>query len=207
MRTTRAEQLRDSGLSKSIASSRKDHDHLALATLPPSTGRTLNRPIPSDEFSSFDAPLRQILRLMHEKAQSYGPENVAQALVSRLSILLRSFSDKRSKTISKLPTRIIRRVIDRIQADPVARLDLESLAAETGYSKSHFLRAFRASTGTTPHKYVIHLRLERACQLMNNQALTLLEIALESGFASDAHLSRAFRHRFGVCPSEFRRKL
>ncbi len=41
-------------------------------------------------------------------------------------------------------------------------INLASLAAETGYSKSHFLRAFQASIGATPHRYLIHLCLEGA---------------------------------------------
>jgi AraC-like DNA-binding protein len=44
-------------------------------------------------------------------------------------------------------------------------------------------------------------------KLMRNRSLTLLEIALECGFASHAHLSYAFRERFGLVPSQFRRDL
>ena len=53
----------------------------------------------------------------------------------------------------------------------------------------------------------MRLRLDRAKQLMRNRSLTLLEIALECGFASHAHLSYAFRQRFGLVPSQFRRDL
>jgi AraC family transcriptional regulator len=91
-----------------------------------------------------------------------------------------------------------------MQSDLCARYDLASLAAETGYSKSHFLRAFQASTGTTPHQYIIQLRLEAARRLLRSRSSTMFEIALKCGFANDAHFSRVFRQNFGVSPHQYR---
>jgi hypothetical protein len=39
---------------------------------------------------------------------------------------------------------------------------LQELAAAVGYSRSHFLRAFHATTGVTPHRYLLNRRIERA---------------------------------------------
>jgi AraC-like DNA-binding protein len=50
----------------------------------------------------------------------------------------------------------------------------------------------------------VQLRLGRAKRLMHNRSLTLLEIALESGFASHAHFTHAFRQHVGCAPSQFR---
>jgi AraC family transcriptional regulator len=166
--------------------------------------------ISENHLGFHDSPLRQILLLLGEEAQSGGlsgslyAEGLAQALAARLVTLSRASWNCSPPTFSRTT---LRRLVERIQDDPLARYDLESLAAEVGYSKRQFLRAFRASTGFTPHQYIMHLRLKRAQQLMRKPSLTLLEIALKSGFASHAHLSRAFRQRFGVAPSEFRRAL
>ena len=166
--------------------------------------------ISENHLGFHDSPLRRILLLLGEEAKSGGlsgslyAEGLAQALAARLVALSRASWNCSPPTLSRTT---LRRLIERIQDDPHARYDLETLAAEIGYSKRHFLRAFRASTGFTPHQYIMHLRLERAQQLMRKSSLTLLDIALESGFASHAHLSRAFRQRFGVAPNEFRRAL
>jgi AraC family transcriptional regulator len=88
-----------------------------------------------------------------------------------------------------------------------ARLDLQKLAAEAGYSRSHFLRMFQESMGMPPHQYLLQLRMERARELMRDKHLSLTDIAAECGFSSQSHLSRVFRQHMGVTPSYFRRNL
>jgi transcriptional regulator GlxA family with amidase domain len=43
---------------------------------------------------------------------------------------------------------------------------LKTLAGESGYSRNHFLRMFRAATGYSPHQYLLHLRVKRAQEMM-----------------------------------------
>lgn len=88
-----------------------------------------------------------------------------------------------------------------------ANLNLQALATETGYSRSHFLRMFQAATGVTPHRYLLQLRLERAQELMKRGCASLIDIAFLCGFSSHAHMARMFRHFLGVTPSEYRRNL
>jgi AraC family transcriptional regulator len=91
--------------------------------------------------------------------------------------------------------------------DPVADLDLQTLAAETGYSRSHFLRMFETATGLTPHRYLLQLRLERAQELIRKGSTSLIDIAALCGFSSHAHMSRVFRQVLGITPSQYRRSL
>jgi AraC family transcriptional regulator len=84
---------------------------------------------------------------------------------------------------------------------------LATLAAESGYSRAHFLRTFRAATGQTPHRYLLELRLQRARALVASRSMPLIAIAELCGFSSHAHLSNAFRSRFGVSPSAYQRAL
>jgi AraC family transcriptional regulator len=105
-----------------------------------------------------------------------------------------------------LPPRALRRVLERMRADLSANLDLATLAAETGYSRAHFLRMFREATGKTPHRYLLELRLEEARALVTGGAMPLIAVAELCGFSSHAHLSTVFRARFGVSPSAYRRE-
>src|SRR5262249_40816086 len=66
--------------------------------------------------------------------------------------------------VSPLPPRLLRRVLERMQADLHANLDLAALAAESGYSRAHFLRTFRAATGQTPHWTRGRMRLHAHAQ-------------------------------------------
>jgi AraC-like DNA-binding protein len=84
-----------------------------------------------------------------------------------------------------------------------ARLDV--LAAHVALSPYHLLRAFRAETGLTPHAYLDNLRIRRAEQLIA-AGRPLAEVAAETGFSSQSHLTRRFRQIIGVTPGQYARQ-
>ena len=71
-------------------------------------------------------------------------------------------------------------------------------------SRFHFLRLFKQRFGLTPRQYLIDLRLERASRQLRDSGLSILDIALECGFASASQFAHAFRRRFGCTPREWR---
>lgn len=97
-------------------------------------------------------------------------------------------------------------VLVHIQASLDKDLSLAALAVASGLSPSTLKRHIGAATGETPRRYVERLRLERAAsQLMLRQA-TILEIALDNGFASHEVFSRAFTRHFGITPRTWRER-
>jgi AraC family transcriptional regulator len=129
------------------------------------------------------------------------------ALIYRF-LLIRREGDPQStmKQVSVLPRHILRRVNERMH-NLDTELSSHVLAKESGYSRVHFVRMFRAATGYTPHNYLLKLRLDRARELLASPTLPLTDIALECGFSSHSHLSRVFRQVLGATPSEYRRSL
>jgi AraC-like DNA-binding protein len=105
----------------------------------------------------------------------------------------------------KLQRRLLQRVLDRMKVDLATDLDLNTLAAESGYSRSHFLRTFRAVIGCSPHQCLTRLRVEQAKTILRETSMSLIDIALDCGFSSHAHFSNTFRQALGVTPSEYRR--
>jgi AraC-like DNA-binding protein len=81
---------------------------------------------------------------------------------------------------------------------------LAALAAMADMSRSHFSRTFHAVAGIPLRDYVRDLRLRRAHELMCASRLSLTAIATASGFYDLPHFNKAFRHRFGMSPTEFR---
>jgi AraC family transcriptional regulator len=65
-----------------------------------------------------------------------------------------------------------------------------------------FTRVFTRSVGMTPHRYVVHLRLQRAIELVREERSGLAEIAARTGFADQSHLSRWMRRVLGVSPTQ-----
>ena len=91
-----------------------------------------------------------------------------------------------------------------------SRLDGEifvsDLANECGLPTGAFLRAFRQSTGTSPHRWLLQRRVDHAKLLLRrNLQITLREVAMACGFASESHLARVFKNLTGVHPETWRR--
>ena len=97
-------------------------------------------------------------------------------------------------------------VLDRLKGYVVAHLDqpieVGALAKIAGRSPFHFTRMFARSVGMTPYRYVVHLRLQRALELMRERRQGLAEIAAATGFPDQSHLSRWVRRVHGVSPTE-----
>jgi AraC-like DNA-binding protein len=80
----------------------------------------------------------------------------------------------KSADVSSL--RMLRRAKDRIDRDYAGQIDIPALAAGAGYSREHFIRAFRTAYGETPGRYRTRRRVERACELLRSANLTVTEI-------------------------------
>jgi AraC family transcriptional regulator len=104
-----------------------------------------------------------------------------------------------------LPVGKLRRVQELITAELAANVRLAQLAAAAGLSTYHFARAFKLTTGETPHGYLGRRRIEEARRLLRETRLPIAEIAARVGFASQAHLTTRFRQVTGVTPGRFRR--
>jgi AraC family transcriptional regulator len=99
------------------------------------------------------------------------------------------------------------RVLDLIDVGLSDELRLADLAAAVPLSPYHFSRAFKATTGLTPHRFVVRRRVEAARGLLRRGDLGVEQVAQRTGFADGAHLARQFRRRFGMTPSAFRARV
>jgi AraC-like DNA-binding protein len=100
---------------------------------------------------------------------------------------------------------VLRRVQEHIAAHLAEDLTVEALANNTGLSLHHFARAFKASMGLSPHRYVLEQRIEKAAELLKSTEQAISTIALTVGFADQSHFSNSFRQLAGLTPAQFRR--
>jgi AraC family transcriptional regulator len=91
-----------------------------------------------------------------------------------------------------------------IERHSCEKLCIARLAAIAAMSEFHFAREFKRAFGTSPHAHVLIVRLQRARNALENSAKTVLEVALESGFADSSHFARVFRKAYGISPTDFR---
>ena len=98
----------------------------------------------------------------------------------------------------RLGKRVLERLRDYVMAHLDEPIEVAALADLAGRSPYHFSRVFSRSVGISPHRYVVHLRLQRAIELIRDGRSSLAEIAARTGFADQSHLSRWVRRVHGV---------
>jgi AraC family transcriptional regulator len=100
-----------------------------------------------------------------------------------------------------------RAVLQYIEEHLAQEISLSTLASLAQLSPYHFLRTFKESFGVTPHRYHTQQRIERAKELLADHSLSLLQIAIELGFAEASSFSLAFHKITRQPPSAYRRSL
>jgi AraC family transcriptional regulator len=103
-----------------------------------------------------------------------------------------------------LDRRRLMRVLDFIEANLEANLSIDDMASVAHLSPFHFARAFKASTGQAPHRYVSAKRLELAKSLLAKGERPVVEIATAVNFSSYASFAKAFRRAVGLTPGQYR---
>lgn len=83
-------------------------------------------------------------------------------------------------------------------------LSLENLSLSLNYTPQYLSNLFRKDTGMTIQLFLQRLRVERACNLLDNQDLRLAEVARMVGYSDVKHFSMVFKSHKGVTPKEFR---
>jgi AraC family transcriptional regulator len=100
-----------------------------------------------------------------------------------------------------------RRIEEYVEANLGEDLPLGVLAEVVGLSPKHFSRAFRATTGQPPHRWLVERRVREAQRLLRDPSLPLAEIAALLGFADQSHFTATFRRVTGLTPGAQRRQL
>ncbi len=163
-----------------------------------------------DHLGVTDHTLASLVTLAADEAAGGSPngrlfsEHIAHSIVLRFINLART-DVPAAPGSHALPKRHLIRVLAMMDERYADNLSIADLATETGYSPSHFLRLFRSATGSTPHRFLMEIRLKKAALLLTHGARPITEIAFAAGFSSHAHFTRAFTQHFGVSPSVYRR--
>jgi AraC-like DNA-binding protein len=100
----------------------------------------------------------------------------------------------------------IAEAISHIESNYTESITLDDLIEISGMSRRNFLRTFETTMGAPPIKYLIRLRVRRACQLLQQTNESVTSIALSVGFSDSNYFSRQFRLITGSSPREFRKQ-
>ncbi|MDT8999117.1 AraC family transcriptional regulator [Paucibacter sp. APW11] len=152
----------------------------------------------------FDAcPARHgLLRLLDSCVSAAAAPMAQEAALLELLAALLPLAGRRLAPASADPC--MREVRDRLHAHMLEAPSLARLATDSGMSRFQLLRGFTRCYGLPPHAYLQQLRLAHARRAIAAGS-SLVEAALCSGFADQAHLSRLFKRCYGLSPGAYRR--
>jgi AraC family transcriptional regulator len=164
------------------------------------------------DISAFkDATLNSYMEqvraeLLRKKASALFLQGIAQAVAIYLA---RHYAEihKESKSGSpSLPGFKLRRITDWMAENLAEEFNLTELAARASLSKFYFNRLFKNALGVTPSHYQMNLRIDAAKRLLRETKKSVVEIALDVGYANPSHFAKLFKRETGLSPSDYRQQ-
>jgi len=157
---------------------------------------------------ALDEPLESLCRLLMQEVTGgcqHG-SSFFESLSRALAVALVQRLVPTRPALARDPR--IERAVRFIEQHFREKIFLKEVAEIAALSPYHFLRAFTASVGVSPHEYMIRCRLRHAQRLIISSAKSrlLADIAVEAGFYDEAHLASHFRRVFGQPPGRWLRQ-
>jgi AraC family transcriptional regulator len=136
-----------------------------------------------------------------------GPMFSESVVITLLGYLLRAEQNIRDSSPTKggLTTAQLRHCQEFIEANLTENITLDDLSRTANVSLFHFIRAFKKSTGMTPHRYILDRRVRNAETLLISSNDSVGDIAKAVGFLSAGHFSSAFQKILQIAPTAYRR--
>lgn len=160
-----------------------------------------------------DPVIANLMRAMmpaFDRPQEASALFVDQLATAMSTYLLQQYGDvgsasaPRNRSLSRMHESLAKEMMrSRLDGD----ISIAEVADACNLSRSYFIRAFRETTGQTPHQWLVSQRIERACNLLRRTDAPLAEIAVLCGFADQSHFTRLFSSAMGKPPGNWRRNM
>jgi AraC family transcriptional regulator len=160
-----------------------------------------------DRLSGYDRGLFDLARVLAVQSAEDYPNGALfwNEAAGRFieGLVARHTSGRESRTRGVLGETVLDRLREYVMAHLDQPIEVAAMAKLAGRSPFNFTRVFSRSVGVSPHRYVIHLRLQRAIDMVRDGRTGLAEIAACTGFADQSHLSRWVRRVYGASLTQF----
>jgi AraC family transcriptional regulator len=166
----------------------------------------------SPRFGFNDCEMAALMRNMQSEVDAGCPmgklygESLSLALTAYLSGRYASSSRETDNLKPKLSLSQVRRVQDFIHANLSDDLTVSKLASVVDLSPHYFSCLFKNTIGITPHRYVLNKRIRESRNLLTKRHVSILDVAMTLGFASQSHFTDVFRKVTGTTPKRFRQE-
>ncbi len=142
----------------------------------------------------------------HDALNTLFRQQLTDLLATRLLVSHAGSSSSFQPVRGGLSPKVLRQAIERLHSNSTADVSLAALAADAGLSRFHFCRAFKDSTGLSPHAWLRQRQLERAMDMLRHTEDSVVSIAAALGYASQTAFAAAFRRLTGETPTDWRKR-
>ena len=140
--------------------------------------------------------------------RGYSPENLMNTNLCLYHLIATFvFSQQQNQNSSSPEKAIIRETIDYMKNNLDKTIRIEDFADLNKYSVSHFSKLFRLTTGMSPIEYFIHLKMQKACQLLYTEDSRVKQIAALLGYDDPYYFSRLFKKYMNTSPETYRKSV
>jgi len=98
----------------------------------------------------------------------------------------------------------IKKSLHYVETNYANKLTIAEMAKSVGLNKNYFSTFFRENIGMTPQEYIIKFRINKACELMSNEGLTIGDISRSVGYDDTLGFSKIFKKEKGISPKKYR---
>ncbi len=162
-----------------------------------------------------DQGVRQALMAIKQEIEAPGlnsrsyVDTLLMLLLTRLMRCASNFATPRRPAYVKggLTSWRLKRALELLEANQTKTPSLAEIAGPLRLHPTFFCRAFKQSTGLSPHRYLLEHRVNRAKEMMKDRKRTLTEIALDCGFSGSSQFSVVFKRITGISPRGYRLSL
>jgi AraC-like DNA-binding protein len=134
-------------------------------------------------------------------------EHISLALGSHIAETYGGMKSAATRSRGALAAWQERRAKELLGANLKEDISTADVARECSLSAGHFARAFRQTTGLSPHQWLLRRRIDKAHELLCEGKLSLAQIASACGFADQSHFTKVYARLRGISPGVWRRQL
>jgi AraC-like DNA-binding protein len=151
----------------------------------------------------FDNPrLLALASLLAEECTGAGSHDLyGESLITAMLVELFGAARMQGEGRGGLTPLRLRTAKDYLETNCFHTGQLAEIADMLGLSQSYFCSAFRASTGLTPHQWLMRTRIDKVKSMLKERNSRLSEVASMAGFSDQAHMTRVFKQYVGVTPA------
>jgi AraC-like DNA-binding protein len=158
------------------------------------------------QYVPFNQKALDIWETIYQSLElGYSIENLCNASFCLYQFIATfSFTDKHIKSERKEVRSTVENAIINLKGNIDQKLTVSDMARMQNLSSSHFSSLFRKATGMSPIGYFIHLKMQRACQLLYTPDVMIKTVAMDLGYDDQYYFSRIFKKHIGMSPEQYR---